>query len=100
MGHSWRNVSTFFRAEKCTDTICPSVLGLPQHVEQLADHLLEDDGIFGQRRRGVGEGNAGGGTDVRAHTLLDARRYQIIRCSFDGIEEMCGAQAVRLGTGR
>lgn len=76
------------------------VPGLSQHVEQLADHLLEDDGILGQRRRGVGKGNAGGGTDVRAHTPLDARRYQIIRCSFDGREEMCGVQAVRRGTGR
>ena len=27
-----------------------------QDVEQLEDHLLEDDGVVGQRRRGVGEG--------------------------------------------
>jgi hypothetical protein len=51
---------------------------LPKHVEQLADHLPEDEGIVGQRRRGVGEGNAGSGTGVRAHTLLDVRHGQII----------------------
>ena len=38
--------------------LCVLVPGLPQDVEQLADHLLEDDGIVGQRHRGVGEGNA------------------------------------------
>lgn len=48
--------------------LCDLVPGLPQDVEQLADHLLEHDGIVGQRHRGVGEGNAGGGTGCRAHT--------------------------------
>ena len=28
--------------------LCVLVPGLPQDVEQLADHLLEDDGIVGQ----------------------------------------------------
>jgi hypothetical protein len=54
------------------------VPSLTQHVEQFADHLLEDDGIVGQRRHGVGEGNGGGGTTIRAHALLDARRGQFI----------------------
>jgi hypothetical protein len=52
------------------------VPGLPERVEQLAYHVLEDGGIVGQRRRGVGEGDAEGGTGVRAHTLLDARHRQ------------------------
>ncbi len=80
--------------------LCVLVPGLPQDVEQLADHLLEDDGIVGQRHRGVGEGNAGGGTGCRAHTSIDVRRNQVIRCFFEKSDGMCGVQAVRLGTGR
>ena len=39
--------------------------------EQFEDHLPEDGGIVGQRRRGIGEGLGGGGAGVFAHALLD-----------------------------
>ena len=39
--------------------------------EQFEDHLPEDDGIVGQRRRGIGEGLGCGGANVFAHALLD-----------------------------
>ena len=42
-----------------------------ERVEQFEDHLLEDGGIVGQRRRGIGGGLGGGGAGVFAHALLD-----------------------------
>ena len=39
--------------------------------EQFEDHLLEDGGIVGQRRRGIGKGLGRGGAGVFAHALLD-----------------------------
>ena len=67
------------------------VPGPVQDVEQFEDHLLEDDGIVGQRRRGVGEGRGGGGSEVRAHTLLDARTIQMIRCFSRNPRGYCSA---------
>ena len=43
-----------------------------ERTEQLDDHLLEEDGIVGQVRRGIGDGLESGGADVLAHVLLDA----------------------------
>ncbi len=40
--------------------------------EQFEDHLLEEGGITGQRRRGIGRGLRSDGTGVFAHALLDA----------------------------
>ena len=39
--------------------------------EQFEDHLPEDGGIVGQRRRGIGRGLGRGGAGVFAHALLD-----------------------------
>jgi hypothetical protein len=39
--------------------------------EQFEDHLLEDDGVVGQRRRGIGKSLGRGRAGVLAHTLLD-----------------------------
>jgi hypothetical protein len=41
-------------------------------VEQFEDHLPEDGGIVGQRRRGIGKWLVCGGANVFAHALLDA----------------------------
>jgi hypothetical protein len=76
------------------------VPGLPEHVDQLADHLLEYGRIAGQRRARIGKGSARDGIDVRAHALLDARNLQIIRCFFEKSKEISRVQAIRLATGR
>jgi hypothetical protein len=45
--------------------------GLVQHVEQFADHLLKEDGVVGQRRRGLGRGLGGRKAGGVAHALSD-----------------------------
>ena len=81
--------------------------GLPRSVEQLPDHLLEDDGVVRQRRRGVGqrrrgvrEAGVGCGTVVCAHIHLDAQNRQIIRCIWERLQEIRLVQPVRPDTGR
>ena len=58
------------------------VPGPVQDVEQFEDHLLEDDGIVGNGAAASGRGGTEAGREVRAHTLLDARTIQMIRCFF------------------
>jgi hypothetical protein len=46
------------------------MLRIPQELQQLADHLLEHDGIIGQWTRQVEKGIGLGRACVRAHALL------------------------------